>query len=183
MPAKNRDGHRKPNSETIAYRPKARACSHSFTTPVTPQLPKFLDAARRLPERARLLSLLLLIGILFSGVVSPAVAHTQETGVVHADEVLNVHESLSTAAHDASRKAPDMPGQPASHHHCTIALEVIAPAILAVPEMPEGLLGPAISRTLASYAQARRPSHPPPEPVPPRDHPIGRAVTLVQGHI
>lgn len=116
-------------------------------------------AATRLPMRARLVSYLLLIGILFGGVVSPAIAHAKEIGVVHAGEVLDVHEAASTAAHDPSEKAPDMPGQPASHHHCTIALEVAAPLVAlpsplrAVPPVP------ALSRTLVSSAQA-----PPTEP-------------------
>ena len=116
-------------------------------------------AARRLSVRERLLSFLVLVAILFGVVLSPATAHAQGSDFAHVGEVLDIHESAPTAAHDPAEQAPDMPGQPASHHHCTIALEVIAPAILAAPAMPEGLLCPAISRTLASYAQA-----PPTEP-------------------
>ena len=111
-------------------------------------------AARWLPVRSRLLSFLVLVSILFGGVLSPAISHAREVGVEHVGEVLDVHEAVSTAAHDSSEKAPDMPGQPASHHHCTIALEVEAPLVVlpsplrAVPPVP------ALSRTLISSAQA-----------------------------
>ena len=117
-------------------------------------------AARRIFVRERLLSFLMLIGILFGVVLSPATAHARVSSFAHAGEVLIIHESAPTAAHDPAQQVPDVPGEPAFHHHCTIALEVIAPAILAAPAMPEGLLRPAISRTLASYAQAP-PTQPP----------------------
>lgn len=115
--------------------------------------------ARRLTVRGRLFSFLVLVAILFGVVLSPTTAHAQGSDLAHAGEVLDIHGSVPIAAHDPAEQAPDMPGQPASHHHCTIALEVIAPAILTVPAMPQGLLRPAVSRTLASYAQA-----PPTEP-------------------
>ena len=123
------------------------------------RLPNNCGAARCRAVRERLVSFLMLIGILFGVVLSPATAHAQISGSGHAGEVLLIHEAASTSAHDPAEKGPDMPGQPASHHHCTIALEVIAPVILAAPAMREGLRRPAISRSLASYAQA-----PPTEP-------------------
>ena len=101
----------------------------------------------------------MLIGILFGIVLSSATAHAQISGIGHAGEVLIIHDSTPTSADGAPHKAPDVPGQPASHHHCTIALEVIAPAIFAAPEIRDGLLCPAISRTLVSHAEA-----PPTEP-------------------
>lgn len=116
-------------------------------------------AARRLSVRERLLSFLMLMCILFGVLLSPATAHAQIAGVGHAGEVLIIHESTSASAFDPVQKTPDVPGLVVSDHHCTISLEVIAPAILAAPAMHEGLLHPAISRTLASYAQA-----PPTEP-------------------
>ena len=116
-------------------------------------------AARRFSVRERLLSFLMLIAILFGVALLPATAHAQGFDFAHAGEVLDIHESAPTVAHDPPDQAPDVPGQPASHHHCTIALEVIAPAILAAPAMREALLRPEISRNLASYAQA-----PPTEP-------------------
>lgn len=122
-------------------------------------LPRSETPARRMSVRGRLLSFLVLIGILFGGVLSPAMAHTPESGVEHVGEVLDVHEASSPAAHDPTEKAPEMPGQPAAHHHCTIALEVMAPSILAAPAMREAQFRPAISRVLVSYAQA-----PPTEP-------------------
>lgn len=115
--------------------------------------------ARRVSVRGRLLSFLVLIGILFGGVVSPAIAHTPESGVMHVGEVLDVHEAASPAAHDPTEKAPEMSGQPASHHHCTIALEVTTPSILAAPALREAQFLPAISHVLVSYAQ-----EPPTEP-------------------
>ena len=123
------------------------------------RLPNNCGAARRLSVRERLFSFLMLIVILFGVVLSPATAHAQISGIGHAGEIRMIHESTSISVDDASHKAPDVPGQAAIHHHCTIALEVIAPAILAAPAMHEGLLHPAVSRTLASYAQA-----PPTEP-------------------
>ena len=123
------------------------------------RLPNNCGAARGRLVRARLLSFLVLIAILFGVVLSPATAHAQRFDFAHAGEVLDIHESAPTVAHDPANQTPDVPGQPLSHHHCTIALEVIAPAILGAPSMRKGLLRPAISRTLASYAQA-----PPTEP-------------------
>lgn len=122
-------------------------------------LPSFLAPARRVSVRGRLISFLLLIGILFGGVLSPAMAHAPDSGVLHVGEVLDVHEDAAPAAHDPTEKAPTMPEQPASHHHCTIALEVTAPSILAELELREAQFRPALSRVLASYAQA-----PPTEP-------------------
>lgn len=122
-------------------------------------LPVSRTPARRVPVRGRLLSFLVLIGILFGGVVSPAIAHTPESGVMHVGEVLDVHEAASPAAHDPTEKAPNMPGQPASHHHCTIALEVTAPSILAAPMSGQAQFRPAMSSVLNSYAQ-----EPPTEP-------------------
>ena len=92
-------------------------------------------------------------------VMSPATAHAQMSGIGHSSEVLNFQESAFASADDAAQKAPDLPGQPVSHHHCTIALEVMAPALVAAPEIRDGLLRPAISRTLVSYPEA-----PPTEP-------------------
>lgn len=122
-------------------------------------LPRSETPARRMSVRGRLLSFLVLIGILFGGVLSPAMAHTPEFGIVHVGEVLDVHEDSSPAAHDPSGNAPDMPGQPAAHHHCTIALEVTAPVVVPATRMSEVLPRPAISRILASLSQA-----PPTEP-------------------
>lgn len=120
---------------------------------------KFWRPARSITVRGRLLSFLVLVAVLFGGVVAPAVAHERGADFDHVGEVLDIHESASTAAHDSSGKVPDMPGQPATHHHCTIALEVVAPALLPAAQMSEALPPPAISRTLASLAQA-----PPTEP-------------------
>lgn len=123
------------------------------------RLPKFDGPATRFVVRGRFLSFLVLIGILFGGVVAPAVAHERGAEFGHAGEVLDIHEATSTAAHDPTGKVPDMPGQPATHHHCTIALEVVAPAVVPASRMSEALPSPAISRSLASLAQA-----PPTEP-------------------
>lgn len=123
------------------------------------RLPKYYGPATRLAVRGRLLSFLVLIGILFGGVAAPAIAHERGAAFDHAGEVLDIHDAASTAAHEPTGKTPDMPGQPASHHHCTIALEVIAPAVALATRMGEALPPPAISRTLASLAQA-----PPTEP-------------------
>lgn len=120
---------------------------------------KFWCPATRLTVRGRLLSFLVLVAILFGGVVAPAIAHERGAEFDHAGEVLDIHEGVSTAAHDPAEKSPDMPGQPATHHHCTIALEVIAPALVSALRMDEALPPPAGSRTLASLAQA-----PPTEP-------------------
>lgn len=122
-------------------------------------MPKRGAPATRFAVRGRLLSFLVLIGILFGGVVAPAVAHERGADFDHAGEVLDIHESASTAANDPSGKIPDMPGQPVSHHHCTIALEVVAPAVAPATRLGEAPPSPAISRTLASLAQA-----PPTEP-------------------
>ena len=110
--------------------------------------------------RGRLLSFLVLIGILFGGVLSPAIAHAHESGAELFGEVLDVHEPTLTAAQDPAEKAHDLPGQPAAHHHCTIAVEVSAPTVLAAPKMREAEHGSTISRVLASYAQ-KPPTEPP----------------------
>ena len=127
--------------------------------PAKTRLLNYFFAVRRVSVRGRLLSFLMLFGILFGAVLLPATAHAQGSDFAHAGEVLDIHESAPTAAHNPAEQAPDVPGQAASHHHCTIALEVIAPAIFAAPEIRDRLLRPAISRTLVSHAEA-----PPTEP-------------------
>ena len=54
------------------------------------RLPKYSGPAKRFAVRGRLLSFLVLIGILFGGVVAPAVAHERGAEFDHAGEVLDI---------------------------------------------------------------------------------------------
>lgn len=116
-------------------------------------------AARRPAVQRTLLLLLVLIGILFGGIVAPAVAHESNVDLVHAGEVLDLHDTVEGSPDDQSNKAPDTPGEPASHHHCTIALEVSAFAAASDAPLREALLLPSLCRSMTSRAQA-----PPTEP-------------------
>lgn len=118
-----------------------------------------ITPAKRSPMHGRLLSIFLIVSVLFGGVLSPAIAHAQGSSFEHAGEVLDVHESASTSVHDSAEEAPDMPGQPAAHHHCTIALEVQAPLVVLPASLRAVPPVPALSRALVSSAQA-----PPTEP-------------------
>lgn len=117
------------------------------------RLLNYYFALRRAAVRGRIFALLMLIGILFGILLSPTAAHAQISSIVPAGEVVTIHESTPTSVVGAAHKAPDVPEKPATHHHCTIALEVIAPAIFIAAEIRDGLLRPAINGTLVSHAE------------------------------
>ncbi len=79
--------------------------------------------------RGRIISLLVLIGLLFSSAAMPATAEAGGHLPPHAGDVLDTH-----AVDDGRPSLPDgddtdMPCHTVSHHHCSIALEQDGPRI------------------------------------------------------
>ena len=117
-------------------------------------LPRRLLAAMRNAMRGRIISLLVLIGLLFGAAVMPAMAEASGHLPAHGGDVLNTH-----AVDDDHQSLPDsdgkdMPCHAVGHHHCSIALEQDGPRIAlsafsrALKE-PPALAAPLLSRSLA----------------------------------
>jgi hypothetical protein len=104
--------------------------------------------------RGRIISLLVLIGLLFGAAVMPAMAEASGHLPAHAGDVVDTH-----TVDDDHQSLPDgddrdMPCHTVSHHHCSIALEQDGPriALSAFPNalrQPPASAAPLLSRSLA----------------------------------
>lgn len=124
----------------------------NFTTQT--QLPRRAHAATQHLMRGRISSLLVLIGLLFGIVVMPAMAHASSHEPAHATEILDVRE-IGEAEHSGSNGAEkDMPCHAATHHHCSIALQLDAPRISLSRLAKSPLVRPASTAPLRSQSHA-----------------------------
>lgn len=113
--------------------------------------------ANRVAMRRRLLAFLVLIAVFFGGTVAPALAHSSGGSLMHASEVIDVHESDAPDSQSAFKKQTgekDNGAAPSAafHHHCACATvaDHVAPGI-------DTFLGVQIfSPTLASVMPSRR---------------------------
>ena len=110
--------------------------------------------------RGRFISLLLILAVLFGGAIAPAVAHAQGDSDVHVSEVLDVHEADATTGDEQQKPVSGMPGETATHHHCTVGLTASGPDICLVDASRQAIVRPASTRLLVSHAQAP-PTQPP----------------------
>ncbi|NCU11054.1 MAG: hypothetical protein GXC70_02645 [Sphingomonadaceae bacterium] len=117
-------------------------------------LPHNAYAATQQMMRGRFTSLLVMIGLFFSVIVMPVIAHASGNNPVHASEMLDVHE-IEDADHSHSQGSDkDMPCHAVSHHHCSVALQLDAPRI-GLNRLAKGaLVRPAATTPLASRSQA-----------------------------
>lgn len=117
-------------------------------------LPHDIHAATQHLMLGRFTSLLILIGLLFSIVVMPTMAHAVSSGPVHGNEILAVQE-IGEADHSHSQGADkDMPCHAVSHHHCSIALQLDTPRINLNGLTTDALVRPAATTPLISRSQA-----------------------------
>ena len=94
--------------------------------------------ANRATMRRRLLAFLVLIAVFFGSTVAPALAHGGNDSLMHASEVIDVHEGDAPDTHAAFKKQSgekDTGAAPSAafHHHCACATRVdhVAPEISA----------------------------------------------------
>jgi hypothetical protein len=104
--------------------------------------------------RGRIVSLLVLMGLLFGAAVMPAMAEARGHLPAHAGDVLDIHavEDVHQPLPDSDGK--DMPCHTVSHHHCSIALEQDGPRIVlsacsTALRQPPASDAPLPSRSLA----------------------------------
>lgn len=110
--------------------------------------------------RGRFISLLLILAVLFGSAIAPAIAHAKGEDVVHASEVLDVHDADAPPDDDRQKPASGMPGETASHHHCTVGLTATAPEVCLLAGARQTTIRPAATRLLTSFAHAP-PTQPP----------------------
>jgi hypothetical protein len=104
--------------------------------------------------RGRFTSALVLIGLFFSVIVAPTIAHANGHTSVHAGEMLDVH-GIDEADHDGSQDTDkEMPCHAVSHHHCSIALQLDAPRVDPKALTADSMTRPAATSPLLSRSQA-----------------------------
>jgi hypothetical protein len=104
--------------------------------------------------RARIISLLVLIGLLFGAAVMPAMAEARGHLPAHAGDVLETHAVDHDHQPIPDSDGKDTPCHTVSHHHCSIAMEQdgprIAPSSLSKAlRQPPASAAPLLSRSLA----------------------------------
>ena len=113
--------------------------------------------ANRAAMRRRLLAFLVLIAVFFGGTVAPALAHSSGGSLMHASEVVDVHESDAPDAQSAFKKQSgekDKGAVPSAafHHHCACA--TVADHV--TPKISTFLSVQIFSPTLVSVLPSRR---------------------------
>lgn len=93
-------------------------------------LPTLRRAATGKSMRGRLISLLVLFAVLFSGLVVPATAHAEDAMAAHGSEMFAMLEHAEESDHgDDHKQTGEEPCHVVSHHHCSIALATDAPSL------------------------------------------------------
>lgn len=104
--------------------------------------------------RGRIISLLVLVGLLFGAAVMPAMAEARGHLPAHAGDVLDTHAIDDDHQSLPDSDGKDMPCHTVSHHHCSIALEQDGPRIALSSlskalRQPPASAAPLLSRSLA----------------------------------
>jgi hypothetical protein len=104
--------------------------------------------------RGRIISLLVLIGLLLGAAVMPAMAEARGHLPAHAGEVLDTHAIDDDHQPTPDSDGKDMPCHTVSHHHCSIALEQDGPRIALSSlskalKQPPASAAPLLSHSLA----------------------------------
>jgi ABC-type nickel/cobalt efflux system permease component RcnA len=122
-------------------------------------LPDRAYAATQHRMRGRFSSLLVFLGLFFSIVVAPAMAHASAHSPLHASELVDIHEidphQIDSADHKHSQGSDkDMPCHAVSHHHCGAALPFDVPRIGLNALSKAILVRPGATTPLVSRSQA-----------------------------
>lgn len=117
-------------------------------------LPGLRHAAMRRVMRGRIISLLVLIGLLFGAAVMPAMGEASGHLPPHAGDLLDTHAVDADHHSLPDGNDRDMPCHTVSHHHCSIALEQDGPRIALSSlskalRQPPASAAPLLSRSLA----------------------------------
>lgn len=117
-------------------------------------LPRPLRAAMRHAMRGRIISLLVLIGLLFGAAAMPTMAEASGHLPAHGGDVLDTHAVDDDRHSLPDSDGKDMPCNTVSHHHCSIALEQDGPRIALSAfsralRQPPASAAPLLSRSLA----------------------------------
>lgn len=108
--------------------------------------------------RGRFISLFVLLGILFCGIVEPAIAHAENAITAHGNEMFAIVEPADPDHGDSNEQTGAKPCHVASHH-CCIALAVDAPSLTLQSDS-----GSANTSALAATAMSSLSQAPPIEP-------------------
>lgn len=116
--------------------------------------------ASRTSMQGRLVSLFVMLAMLFGSVIVPATAHAEDVVASHGGDIIVVLDHVDDSDHDDGHEQKgDAPCHAVSHHHCSMALAVDAPALkLSVTQRDAGATPRPIS-AMSSFSQA-----PPTEP-------------------
>jgi hypothetical protein len=103
--------------------------------------------------RGRIISLLVLMGLLFGAAVMPTMAEAGGHLPAHAGDVLDIHAVEDVHQPLPDRDGKDMPNHTISHHHCSIAMEQDGPRIALSSlskalRQPPASAAPLLSRSL-----------------------------------
>lgn len=125
----------------------------------------FLNAvhANHVAMRRHFLAFLVLIAVLFGSTVAPALAHGGNGSLMHANEMIDVHESDASDTQPVLKKqsgGSDNGSAPSAavHHHCACATKVdhVAPdisAFFSVQIFPATLVSAMSSRRSAPLTE------------------------------
>lgn len=117
-------------------------------------LPGHNHAATQHRMQGRFTSFLVFVGLFFSIVVAPAIAHASDIGPGHSNEMLDLRE-IDGADHKHSRDAgKDVPCHAVSHHHCSAAMPFNAPRVSGSGLSKSALVPPATTAPMTSRSQA-----------------------------
>ena len=111
--------------------------------------------------RARSLSLLFLVAILFSAFGTASSGAAEAVMASHGSEIIAAAGHVEDAGHEEHRDpAGDAPCHSTAHHHCSIAVAVEVPSLGPAFAIGNSQLSPISASALASLSQAP-PTQPP----------------------
>lgn len=113
------------------------------------------------PMQHRLASFLVMLAIFFGSIVVPATAHAGNMIAAHGGEIVAALDHADIADHDDGHEQEgDAPCHAVSHHHCSIALAVDAPALKLGFALSAADTSPPTASSMSSLSQAP-PTQPP----------------------
>ena len=127
---------------------------------MTDFLPIVRVAANRRRMQGRLVSLFVMLAIFFGSIVVPATAHAEDVLTTHGSEMVAMLEHADDADHgDSHEQEGEAPCHVVSHHHCSMALAVDAPALKLGFALRDAGTMPLAASAMSAFSQA-----PPTEP-------------------
>lgn len=127
---------------------------------MTDFLPIMRAAANRQSMQGWLVSLFVMLAIFFGSIVVPATAHAEDVLAAHGSEMVALLEHADDADHGNNHEQDgDAPCHVVSHHHCSMALAVDAPALKLDFALRDAGTTALAASAMSSFSQA-----PPTEP-------------------